>query len=273
MKKFFFTLVLLVVFAAVVFYFGFLTIKIPSDKFGVLVTKTSGVYEKPVESSEFLWKWECVIPHNSSLILFDKNTRSYSKSLSGTLPSADIYCDFVYGNPDFSYSFEYEIFVRYNEQSIISLVKEGKITDEESLSVLTELYVDELSRQITNFIIGLRSSELVPSVIDMSVLFDELKIEQNYSDFVVENIFIKKSNFPDLNLYNSAKQSYADYQSSIDKKLEEYASLQAERIMSDSRAAQRLEQLGDVLKKYPELSELLSREDAISTINALNDLR
>ena len=82
---------IIVIFGSILFYLGWTQIKIPAQGFGILISKTGGVSEKPIKSGVFSWHWEFLIPTNAQLKVFNLEKYSYSKRFSGELSSGDFY--------------------------------------------------------------------------------------------------------------------------------------------------------------------------------------
>ena len=86
-KKFFANIVILAIFAAVVFYIGWITFLVKPGFCAVMSSKTSGIYEKPVMSGAMTWRWERLLPTNVTLETFDLAPFKSTQVVSGELPS------------------------------------------------------------------------------------------------------------------------------------------------------------------------------------------
>ena len=53
MKKFLISLFILIIFSAVVFFFGWTQYRVKPEEFGVVISKTDGIDETPVENGKF----------------------------------------------------------------------------------------------------------------------------------------------------------------------------------------------------------------------------
>ena len=133
MKKVIAVFFILLVLAGVVFYFGWTQFKVGAGECGVLISKTSGVNREPVMPGKFSWHWECLLPTNAVLRVFSLKPRSVTKTVSGSLPSADVYSTAFQSAPDFSYRFDFICTARVTPENIIALVSGGIVTDAESL--------------------------------------------------------------------------------------------------------------------------------------------
>ena len=88
----------------------------------------------------------------------------------------------------------------------------------------------------------------------------------------VKDVVLKKAKIPDVRLYKIARKSYEKFQDMVDALLGEAAKEQAQKILADERSVNRLTKIGEVLKKYPDLNNLLSNGGSADVLKALNNL-
>ena len=127
MKAFLIILVILVILAGVVFYFGWVQIHLPAEHYAVVFTKSGGYDQEVIRPGEFSWRWERLIPTNMTLYIFDLHPRSREISFQGSLPSAELYSSVLPENPDFSYRGEIEVIFAVAPESLPALVAEEKL--------------------------------------------------------------------------------------------------------------------------------------------------
>ena len=84
-------LLILIAFGGFVFFIGWTQFKIEPSNVGILVSKTSGINNKPVYPGTFSWHWEFLIPTNAQLKMFTQEPYIISKNVKGTLPNGEIY--------------------------------------------------------------------------------------------------------------------------------------------------------------------------------------
>ena len=243
MKTFGRILAVLILFAAggFVFYLGWIQFRIAPDSCGVLVSKTSGIQEKPVEPGNFAWRWEPVLPTNAELRIFSLSPYAVSKNVCGQLPSASFYSLQLKNTPDFSYSFDFDIVLRYTPEGIVS----GAQTDSD---------FSTLSARVMDF----------SSILADSASSNEIEI----LDFKLKSVSL-----PDMKLYAFAKKAFADYSSQVNQALAAQAAKDAAEIANDNRNIQRLEKMGELLKKYPELVEIIKTGTSLETLQSLQALQ
>ncbi|WP_147614707.1 hypothetical protein [Treponema pectinovorum] len=272
MKKGFISIVIVLLFSGFVFYLGFVSFSVPAGKYAVMTSKTSGVYKSVIENSKFTWRWEKVIPKNASLYVFSLEPYVCRKSFTGALPSADIYSSLVMGNPDFKYKFDFDIYLKIEKENLVDLVKNENVKNQEELDNFLEATGAKISQDLSQYIIKMNENTVIASY-DIQEILKDLDFSKKYPLVKVTSVTVKNASVPDLNLYNIAKNSYEKFQDLIDKKLAEAANEQSQRIMSDERSLKKLEKIGELLKKYPELNSLFSNSTTAEVIKSLNELK
>lgn len=272
-RTFFATLLILILAGGAAFYFGWVQFKVNTDECGVLISKTSGVYPSIIEKGVFCWRWEPLLPTNAKLMTFKLKPQTFKKKITGTLPSAQVYAGQIKGTPDFAYSFELEIALRLNKESLLEKAGSADITSDEELTNYLSQTADRIAEQTAQFLIA--ESAKQPDAIAVNRGTEELLSGIGISSgslngAEVSAIFIKDAKIPDLNLYNRAKQTYMTFQDYVDEALTKSAQHQADTILSDNRAVSRLTQIGETLKKYPDLAQILKNGDSADFIKSLN---
>ena len=101
--------IILLVFAGVCFYIGWITFLVKPGYCAVMSSKTSGIYEKPIMPGVFTWRWERLLPTNVSLETFDLAPFKSTQVVSGSLPSSKIYDEFSGVKHNFDYNFKFNL--------------------------------------------------------------------------------------------------------------------------------------------------------------------
>ena len=102
MKKSNICLLIILIFSGFVFWKGWTSLRVKPEKFGIVISKTSGINEKPVVNGEFAWNWQFLLPTNAELKLFSIEPVSVTQTITGNLPSGELYTKYL----DSSYRFE-----------------------------------------------------------------------------------------------------------------------------------------------------------------------
>jgi len=201
MKAFFIILLILVIAAGVVFYFGWIQIQLPPESYGVIFTKTSGYDPAVVRPGEFVWRWEKLVPTNLTLYRFDLRPRRVEVSFEHQLPSGDLYASVLPESPDFTIRGRLEVVFTIDPQALPGLVEEQKLTPDS----LDEFY-DSAAERMAAQARRVSSENLVfdPSMEDRlrAELADELP------DLRIVSLSSSGVEVPDMELYELARQSY-----------------------------------------------------------------
>ena len=210
-KSFLFSLIILLLFAAAVFYLGWTQIKIKPNHIGVVVSKTSGVSQKIAESGKFSWYWEFLLPTNAVLRPFSVLPYNFSKKISGQLPSADIFRNYSSLRPDFSYSADISITIEITKEQIVSLCKKNIISDQESLNQFMDkkasFLVEETEKKLLEYYLTENNSSAF--YLDSRNIFaDSAFYSQKDAEGIEVTAFsITNQKFPDGDLYRLAKKT------------------------------------------------------------------
>ena len=278
MKKgrFFANIIVLIIVATAVFFIGWMQFHVKPGNCGVLVSKTSGVYEKPIVQGDFTWKWEKLLPTNADLRVFKMEPYSYVQTISGSLPSADIYSKQIKDNPDFTYSITLYVSLSYTPNGIVQMVKKYDTKNQNELEKNLEAKAQIAAKKVIEYFLEKKENDL--SFSTNAVTDAELKeiIQKNPSDFEnieIVSVEVKKSKLPDMGLYKKAKESFNIYQDAVVESLKSAAAEQAVAIIEEDRSMERLDKLGKLLQKYPELQDIFKNGDITSILNALRNVK
>lgn len=305
--------VLILLFAAAAFGFwrGWVQFSVGIDECGVLVSKTGGVYSHPIVQGHFLWRWEPLLPTNARLLTFSTQSVRFERHVRGALPSADLYSLQIRQAPDFTYEFAFDIDLQLTPESLVALVRERRVRSHEELSDYLERGADRIAALSAQFLLAesarapliplsALATEQIAAGIKATAVDDAARVlgdtmadtrersDEDGTDMVAQDddmgilsldgiqlrgIAVRMARVPDFDLYDRAKATYDGFQSLVDDELATLARRQAESIVSDNRAVNRLTKIGETLKKYPELSDVLKNGDTAAALRALDTLQ
>lgn len=270
-KKILWNFIILLIFAIVVFFFGWIQFLVKPGTCAIMTSKTSGLYKEAIIPGKFLWRWEHLLPTNVHLENFSLKSFTSNQIVQGFLPSGDIYSSEFDKNLDFSYRFNMDINLNVNPQKIYELYKSNKIQNDDDLQKFLEQNAKSLSFLIAEEI--LKSNENDSFYVQNEIL-DETFINRilnknNFDGIQINSIELKNSKIPDVKFYNKIKNFYDAYLENIQSKIDKRAEEQAQKILDEDRTLKRLEQLAELIKKYPELNDLAKNGDLTSLMNTL----
>ena len=275
MRRFFANLIVLVVAAAAVFFVGWVQFAVKPGNCAVMVSKTGGVHEKPVLGGVFTWRWERLLPTNLSLRMFETAPYESRKTVSGKLPSAEMYAAQLFQKADFSYRIDMKIQLSVQPQQMVALVRERDLKGQEELESYLEVKADLAARAVAEYLLagleGLLGDPLALSGDELAAVATANR--SDFNGFSLVSVDIVSASLPDLGLYMLARESFINYQARFDAEKEEKLSMQVKEHIEQDRILTQLEVLGSLLQKYPQLDELSKNGDITSLLNALRNFR
>ncbi|MCL2208791.1 MAG: hypothetical protein FWC19_04205 [Treponema sp.] len=263
MKKFLFTLFILLALGGVGFFFGWVQLKVPPGSFGIINSKTHGVDPIPVRSGEFRWLWLKLIPTNVQISVFRPETMKFPIEFNSSLPSGNSYASFAgMGTSDFSWKLDAEISFSISPDMLVPIVSKYNLTDQESL----DAYMQDIASNIKIIILrNLSSAETDASRIEriLSGAQDtvmEQEIKNRFPEIRDFTFTVTSAAFPDFTLYRQVRLLYEEFLS----KQREYVSTafgrRAEGHIEIQLRLMELEGYGELLSKYPILLDYLALE-------------
>lgn len=274
-KKVLWNIFILAVFACAVFYIGWITFRVKPGYCAIMTSKTSGVYEKPVVSGVFAWRWERLLPTNVSLETFDLAPYKTTQTVAGELPSSKVYKDFAAADADFSYNIKLNISMSITPEEILALYKANKIRTNEDLQeyygtkskIAASLLADSIIKSNTGSMVKL-------SALSESQILEILMNSKNeFKGMAISSVEIADCKIPDIEIYNKAKDSYDSFQKMLESKLEVQAGKNAESYVEMDKTMKQFEKIGSLMKTYPNLQDMFKTGDAAAIINALKSVK
>ncbi|MDR2922302.1 MAG: hypothetical protein LBU85_03040 [Treponema sp.] len=263
MKKFLTTLLLLVIIAGAGLFFGWAQLGIPPDGYGVIRSKTHGLYPHLVQPGEFLWIWYKLIPTNAGTTVLRLNPVNHEFTAENVLPSGRIYSTFAGIEDDFSWKMNAAISFSINPDAIIPLFSANTVGSQEDLT----RYEKDIAGQIEGFILRCvdqedNSGQIETLLKDGQNPWFEREILNQFPSLHTFTLKIKSAKFPDYALYRQAKSLFENYMA-VQK---EYASgdirERAKNRIDSMFRFDELELYGSLLTKYPILLEYLALENS-----------
>lgn len=276
MKKstsFFMCLIILLAAGGFAFYLGWSQFKVKPGDVGIMVSKTGGTNHEPVTHERFSWNWEFLIPTNASLLTFTPKPYTFEKSVGGILPSGKEYEKVYGGAVDFSYSFVFSITLKCTAEQIASLVAANEISSQDDLEKFLERTASLACAAAANAGISALEKGEVSSVQDAKSIMEEAA-ESGVKNCSLESLELLSHSVPAIALYKNAMASYDDFVKKLEESISEEARISAEESSRFSSSIKKMEILGDTLKKYPELSDIMKNSDNISKVlEAINSMQ
>lgn len=277
MKKFLISMFILIIFAGAIFFIGWGQFAVPAGSYGVMVSKTSGISQKTIVPGEFCWFWERLLPTNTSMRIFSIIPVTRTTTISGELPSADIYSPMLEGSPNFSYKFSVQTKLMMKSNYLPNFVRRTDAKENEQLQEYLNQQGDLIAQEVIQYILSKsldNANNLMLLATDTEELKKGINADSKFKDLEISNITVKTAQMPDTELYNIAKASYAEFQAKVKQSLAELTKNQSTITANDYLQIERFARWGKILQEYPILIDFLavSRDDASKAIGALDSL-
>ena len=261
MKKFLISLLLIIIFAGAVFFIGWGQFAVPAGSYGVMVSKTSGISQKTIVPGEFCWFWERLLPTNTSMRIFSIIPVTRTTTISGELPSADIYSPMLEGSPNFSYKFSVQTELMMKSNYLPNFVRRTDAKENEQLQEYLNQQGDLIAQEVIQYILS-KSLDNANNLMLLATDTEELKAginaDSKFKDLEISNITVKTAQMPDTELYNIAKASYAEFQAKVKQSLAELTKNQSTITANDYLQIERFARWGKILQEYPILIDFLA---------------
>ncbi len=207
MKKFIISVVFLILCALTVFFIGWVQFSVPAGKYGILISKTGGLFPHVIESGVFAWRWERLLPTNTELRIFDLSPKTITQTVSGSLPLAAEYTETLASQPDFSYMFTFELTVRVKKQELASLMRAKDFSSQQALDHWVQnqsRYIAELAaKELLRSEFDAAAEQLPYDIPDTELI--RLHLNEKLSSIEITDLAITESSVPDAAQYNTAK--------------------------------------------------------------------
>ena len=254
MKKALVTLIVLAVLGGVVFYFGWVQIRLPGDACAVIFTKTGGFDRRVTLPGTFSWRWERLIPTNFTLYRYSLVPYRTRVEVRQLLPSAELYSGVLPDKPDFSIRAVADLEFAIRPESLPGLLERERLYPEN----LPEYYratADALGSSLAELA---ANGVLAPAALSGAEPAFRGELAARYPHLAILRVELRDTRLPDDGLYELARDSYRSLVSRRDRARDAAeAALTGERArdaLARERQATSLESLaayGELLNKYP----------------------
>lgn len=268
MKKFlgFLFFLFLLAGAAAVFYYGWVQHRIPVGKFGVFSSQTNGIEKDVIENGQFAWRWQCLIPDNSRLFIFENVPTSVEGVISQDLPMADTYKKLL-SEGDFSYSVKYSVTVCANLDYIGDLIEQKTVQNQAQLNSFLATQSERIKDAAISYLVTKFQSTDEIRMEDFSLDLDEaksgLKFAEIYPQVEVTDFSVSLQKAPNISLYNVAQNAYNDYLAKMEEQLSADLSVAGDVSSADFYAMERYLRWANAVKENPELLEIIKIKDLL----------
>ena len=216
-KKIFIDFIIILIAAVAVFFIGWIQFYVKPGNCGVMVSKTGGLYEKPVVSGSFVWRWERLLPTNVDLRIFSLTPYKSTQVISGELPSSELYSSYLAVKQDFSYRIQLRVSLCSSPEKLVQIVKQNDIHTQEDLNAFYELKAKSVLQNVVKiYMQGDSDFTAYESVLSSEQVKKIISYSSGDLDLVdITGIEVLSSKIPDIALYETARKTYEEYQKKV----------------------------------------------------------
>lgn len=272
MRKLLVVLLLLVILGGAVFFVGWIQIVLPANTYAVLFSKTNGWEDEVVDPGVFTWRWHRLIPTNLSVYSYELSPRHTEASVSGALPSGDVYASFLGEGTSFSYAVTVRVGYTVKPEALPNLARQQALLPDD-LSAYLDVIDSVLNQRIAAIIVGLLEREEVRiSVTGGYADVEEslqTRLPQAFEELQILSVDVTDLSLPDLGLYERARDAYLSYVDNRSEALSSAAQAVAMDQAESARDLDLLEHYGRILDNYPVLLDYfaLGRDVDLDPLN------
>ncbi|MDR2486133.1 MAG: hypothetical protein LBD55_12175 [Treponema sp.] len=253
---------ILIILGGAAFFFGWVQLAVPPGAYGVMRSKTHGLDPHIIREGNIRWVWYKLIPGNVDIQVFTLRRITRSFKIRDALPSGSEYASFAGFAIDFSYETDAALSFAVKPDSLISLMDEQNITDQQGL----EAFETELADQIEAFALQrlrlyMGDEQKIEEILHSgSSARLERDLAEAFPGIETLSCFIHTADFPDFTLYHQFRSLYEDYIARIRNYIQTEKLVQPEIQVASYIRLDELAKYGELLTKYPILLQYLALE-------------
>ncbi len=256
----FLTLLILLIIAGTVFWFGWFRFSLEEGQTAVIHTKLDGYEPEPIIGGQFDWSWHlwrlhALIPTNLTLHTFDTSPRQIIIEQTGSLPSGEIYAAVAGEDISFNWSFQASVSYSITPETVAKLAAEGALSS--GLDGFYEEYEAKLTNKMTTALSSKSFQNKLPGQIQEELLKWAQKIDPRVS---IQKVILLQWKMPDMDLYAETRRIYLDNMAKRQAVLTEVENTALRRKDLRDARLELLEYYGEKLHKYPELLDFFALE-------------
>ena len=181
---------IVLIFAAFLFFVGWTQIKVKPGNIGIVQSKTSGISSKIIIPGKFSWHKEFLIPSNAQIEKFEYKPYNGTKTITGKRASTD-------------FSFTFQISLSYEPELIADLLKDNKISNQQDFESYLEGVAAYLAQRAADYLIVKfnQTPYYSPQSVTISELVSAIAFYKDYPDFDINVLALTDY------VYNSSEAS------------------------------------------------------------------
>lgn len=243
---------IVLVFAAFVFYLGWIQIKIPEGKYALVYTKTGGYDSTLIAPGQFVWRWENLLPQNMTIHFLELKQQREELKIEGFLPSGELYGEYINKSDAFRYLLDVSYTFSLKDDQVRFIV-ESEAFSPQALDEQYALYRQEANSLIETILLA--HTPFRPEDIQDVESTVAVAVAEADSRFNVDSLKLRTFRYPDFLLYEKTREYFLN-ELALVREVELKAEQKSAVIENETmRKMDLLRLYGEILSEFPVLLE------------------
>lgn len=266
MRRFTWSVVLLLIASLSVFFVGWLSLRVRPGAVAVVASKTGGVEPRPLEAGRFAWSPAALLPTNLRVVSFSPKPAGRSLSIEGELPSAAAYRAFMAGEPDFSWRLTLALKAAPKASALPELFARYGVDNDEALAAWLSAELDaalgDARASVLAYFADEDGAQLLASGRADEAVSADLAAKRPLLEIL--EFTVAEARLPDLALYARARELYLGYAERFRASVEPALAEASESAARDQVKLELLRRYGQLLAEFPGLIDYLAIQAGIA---------
>jgi hypothetical protein len=241
------------------FFVGWIQLLLAPDTYGVIFTRAHGLEKSVVRPEGITWRWERIIPGALTLYRFPLTAQSMNLSISGILPSGDVYAALTPEHPDFSFQLHLSGLYRLKPEALPGLTDTVRLRPD-GLSDLYATWSEQMRSKATEIALGAEvaaapaaSGTGLPDVTGGIAELIAAQLPRSFPHLEFVSLAATVVRVPDVALYAQLRNTYLGMAAARESTMKNEAARLAVQEVQQKAAEERQERNLAILGKYGEL--------------------
>lgn len=206
--------IILLIFAAIVFFTGWTQLKIKPGTCVILESKTNGLNRQAMEYGKFYWNWQFLLPTNTKLTAFEIKPYNTTNTFSGQISTGinnSLYEDIL------TYHFNYSISLSYYPESILKLKEENLISNQEDFETYLKNASQYFCEKASNYYLEKINENMnfKPESVKRNDLLNYINSYEDFPYIDITVLSLTDYKLPNYQLYEKLQSNSLIWNSSI----------------------------------------------------------
>jgi hypothetical protein len=247
------------------FFVGWMQLSLAPDTYGVVFTRAHGFEKSSIHPEGITWRWERLIPGALTLYQFPLKAQKAAISVSGTLPSGEVYANLAPEKPDFSFQIDLTILYRLRPEALPGLAETTRLRPD-GLSDLYQTLIEQMKSKAVDISLAAAQSsspsssasaelEIGSATVSLTAMAARIESElpKDFEHLEFVSLAATVVRMPDFVLYQKLRATYLEMAAAREATLKTAAARLATQQEEQKLVEQKQQQTLSILEKYGEL--------------------